>query len=212
MKKSFQIEDQLRSLDQALNQKEQKEIYMIYIMIFAAIFAFSYLLFWETSFQAFEKREKEIQSLKQKIQMDKIFLQVNPPAVIATIDKQIKKTEQQLIQYKDNNAFIQTSIESISFLFYDEKKWGDYLNSIDTKAKQYDIKLLQLHNSYNTTGESFGHVLDISINTAGKYKDTIKFINALEQSDLVVDIHDLNISAHEFLESDINISVWGIRQ
>jgi Tfp pilus assembly protein PilO len=212
MKKSFQIEDYLRTLDQNLNQKAQKEIYMIYIMIFAGLFAFSYLLFWDTSVQAFEKRLEKTQTLKQQIQMDKIFLQVNTPAVITKIDNQIENTKKELIKYKDNNAFIKSSIESISFLFYDEKKWGDYLNSIDKKANKYDIKILELQNSYNTTGEAFGHVLDISINTAGKYKDTLKFINALEQSDLVVDIHDLNISAHDFLESDINISVWGIRQ
>jgi hypothetical protein len=37
-------------------------------------------------------------------------------------------------------------------------------------------------------------VLDISVEVSGKYLNTLKFINSLERSDLVVDVHDLNIS------------------
>jgi hypothetical protein len=35
-------------------------------------------------------------------------------------------------------------------------------------------------------------------------------MNSLEQSDLVVDIHSINIQAAKKLQSDLNISVWGI--
>jgi len=38
----------------------------------------------------------------------------------------------------------------------------------------------------------------------------LKFINTLEQSELVVDIHHLKIDAKENLNTDLNISVWGI--
>ena len=44
------IEDYLHKIDNAFKGKEQKEIYMTYIMIASAIFAFSYLLFWDSSF------------------------------------------------------------------------------------------------------------------------------------------------------------------
>jgi hypothetical protein len=52
--------------------------------------------------------------------------------------------------------------------------------------------------------------LDIAISTDGPYKNTLKFINALEQSQLVVDVHDMNMSANGKLKGDLNISVWGI--
>lgn len=65
-------------------------------------------------------------------------------------------------------------------------------------------------NEYATNNTSFGHILDITLKTTGEYKNTLKFINSLEQSDLVVDIHDLGIKAEKSLNTDLNISVWGI--
>ena len=38
----------------------------------------------------------------------------------------------------------------------------------------------------------------------------IKFINAMEQSDLVIDLHGLDLKAEEKLKIDVNSSVWGI--
>ena len=58
--------------------------------------------------------------------------------------------------------------------------------------------------------ESFGHVLDINIQVSGNYQNTINFINSLERSDLVVDLHTLNMENKDGLHSDLNISVWGI--
>lgn len=208
--KKFNTEDYLHSLDSKLQDKTKKDIYMLYIMIFAAIFAFSYLLFWDTSFAMFQKKLKQTEEVKQKITADKLFLQLNPPTVIVALDKNIKDTEAKLIEYRDYNQYIKSKIESISFLIYNERIWGDFLDSIDTKAKRYNIKILELANAYNYTGESFGHVLDISIDTKGGYKNLLKFINSLEQSNLVVDVHDLNISAKDYLQGNINISVWGI--
>lgn len=209
--KKINIEDYLHAIDVKLQGKTKKDIYMLYIMIFAGIFAFSYLLFWDTSLQMFEQKLQQIKLVQNKISADERFLKFNPPSVIATLDKRIKETQEELIKYKDYNQYIKSKIETISFLLYDERVWGDYLNSVDSKARKYGVKILTLDNHYNDTGESFGHVLDISIETKGRYKNVLKFINSLEQSDLVVDVHDLNISAQNFLNSKIDISVWGIR-
>jgi hypothetical protein len=70
--------------------------------------------------------------------------------------------------------------------------------------------LAKFGNRLQTDNSSFGHVLDITISSEGPYKNTLKFINALEQSQLVVDLHDFNITADEKLKGDLNISVWGI--
>ena len=56
----------------------------------------------------------------------------------------------------------------------------------------------------------FGHVLNIDIKSEGKYKDVIKFMNSIERSKLVVDIHDLDMNATTKINLDLNLSVWGI--
>jgi Tfp pilus assembly protein PilN len=204
------FENYLHKIDLALKNKTKKDIYMTYIMVVASIFAFAYLLFWNSSFEKFDQTRKNVLSLQNQINADKRYLQQNPKAKILQLDKEIKKINQEVVVDADNNAYIKSKIETISSLIYDERTWGEYLDSISTNAQKYNIKLINLTNKYAKTDSAFGHILDISIESSANFNDTIKFINSLEQSDLVVDLHNFNIKAEKSLNSDLNISVWGI--
>jgi len=208
--KAFNTEDYLQKIDNSFKGKTQKDIYMTYIMIFALIFAFSYLLFWDTSLNEFESMKAKISTLEGKINADKRYLKFNPESKIARLDRDIKNANLALENTRKNNAYIKQKIEAISFLIYDERAWGEYLHSISKNAKKYNVKILDFTNRYALHNTSFGHVLDITLKTTSKYKNTLRFINSLEQSDLVVDIHSIDIKAEEKLNSDLNISVWGI--
>ena len=207
----IQIEDYLHRIDTSFKNKNQKDIYMTYIMVVGVIFAFAYLLFWDSSFEKFEQTRANVKNLQTKINADKIFLQYNPKSKIVQLDREIKKINNEVITLKDINAYIKNKIETISSLIYDERAWGEYLDSITTNAQKYDIKLIDFTNKYAQTESSFGHILDITIQSVGNYKNSLQFINSLEQSDLVVDIHDFRIKADQELATDLNISVWGIR-
>ncbi len=75
----------------------------------------------------------------------------------------------------------------------------------------YNFNIVKFINTYSLHNEaSFGHVLDISLNVTGNYLDIVRFINSLEQSELVVDVHDLDLKAQDALNTKIDISVWGI--
>jgi len=183
---------------------------MTYTMIVAAIFAFAYTLFWDSSFDEFESTRKSVVQLEKKINTDKSFLRINPEAKINKLDKEIATINAEMVKHKDNNAYIKTKIETISSLIYDERTWGEYLDSISRNAQKYNVKIKSFSNKYAATGSSFGHVLDITLSSSANYKNTLRFINSLEQSDLVVDIHTLSMKAEKSLNADLNISVWGI--
>lgn len=204
------FEDQLQKIDLSFKDKSQKDIYMTYVMVFALIFAFSYLLFWDSSEADFNKQKAKVAAIQSKIKNDNMYLQRNPQSKIALLDKEIKDAQNQILVYKDYNGYIKSKIETISSLIYDERTWGEYLHSISKNAQKYNIKIITFTNKLALNNSSFGHVLDISISSTGEYKNTLKFINSLEQSDLVVDLHDLNIKADDTLYGDFNISVWGI--
>ncbi len=205
------IEDYLHKIDLFFKDKTPKDTYMIYIMIFSGIFGIFYTLFWDSSFDDFEATRKHVVQLKKQIEADERFLRFNPQDRVTQLDKEIEKINQEVIAHKDNNAYIKTKIETIASLIYDERAWGEYLDSIATNAGRYNMKILELTNQFSGINSDFGHLLDITIRSSGNYKNTLKFINSLEQSELVVDIHDFNISAQDKLISDLNISVWGIR-
>ncbi|MEA1956418.1 MAG: hypothetical protein U9N02_08000 [Campylobacterota bacterium] len=204
------IEDFLQNIDESFKDKGQKDIYMTYLMIFGLIFTFSYLLFWDKAEDDYLKINQEIINIKAKLNADKNYLIINPKAKINKLEKDIIVANVQKLVHEENNRYIKTKIETISSLIYDEIAWGKYLHSISKKAKQYNIKIIKITNSYNLNKKAFGHILDITINSSANYKNTLKFINSLEQSNLVVDIHDLNITTQEEIETSLNISVWGI--
>jgi len=204
------IEDYLQKIDNSFKEKAQKDIYMMYFMIFAIIFAISYLLFWDKSVDEFKATNVKIKTIERNINTDNRYLQNNPESKIAKLDKEIKNAEIALATTKKNNAYIKSKIETISSLIYDERAWGEYLHSISKNAKKYNVKIIDFTNKYALHNTSFGHMLDITLQTTAKYKNTLKFINSLEQSDLVVDIHDINIKAEERLNAEFKISVWGI--
>jgi hypothetical protein len=206
----LQIEDYLYTLDQSLSHKSDRDKMMVFIIIFASLFAFSYLLFWESSEASFKVSHEKAVKVENDLNIDKQYLSANPPERITQIENETVEIERQRALYVQYNTYIKEQLEQISSLYYDEKVWGGYLDSVSRYARAHKVKLAKFGNTLQTDNSSFGHVLDISIASEAPYKNTLKFINALEQSHLVVDLHKFNITADEKLKGDLNISVWGI--
>jgi Tfp pilus assembly protein PilO len=204
------IENYLHQIDAVFKEKTQKDIIMIYVMIFFGLLAFSYLLFWESSEASFNKITNDVTAIESKIQNDNMYLQMNPESKIANLRAEIKQIEEKYALMQTQNAYIKNKIETISSLIYDERTWGEYLHSISTNAKRFNVDLLNLTNRYAKNNGSFGHILDISIVSTANFHNTIKFINSLEQSELVVDLHTIHMKAADEVDSDLKISVWGI--
>ncbi len=204
------IEDYLHKIDSIFKEKSQKDTYMTYGMIVAVVFAFSYMLFWDSSFEEFEATRAKVVVLEKNIGEDKVYLQANPESKITNLEQQIVLINKEMLMHKDNNAYIKSKIETISSLIYDERAWGEYLHSISKNAQKYNVKISNITNRYSDNNNSFGHILDISVKSSSNYKNTMRFINSLERSELVVDLHYLDIKAQDKLNTDLKISVWGI--
>lgn len=202
-------EEFLQSIDTFFQLKSEKDIKMIYIMIILISSAMAYP-FYDLSFDEFKVIKSRVDNLNAKIEIDKNYLLVNTDAKIAMLKQDIIKAKDNILITKNNNQYIKDKIETISSLIYDERTWGEYLHSISINAIKHNVKIININNRYVDSNTSFGHILDITIDATGKHSDTLNFINSLEQSNLVVDLHDFNISAEDKLKSRLDISVWGI--
>jgi Tfp pilus assembly protein PilO len=209
--KKINIENYLYRLDQIFSAKTKKDIYLLYIMIVAVIIGVSYALFFTPSSESLNSTHNKVLQMQRLVNEDNSYLNANPPAKLLQLDKEVEQLKQRYSTYKNDNRYIRYRIAQISPLFYNEKTWGTFLNSISLDAKKYDIKLLKYSNTYTKHEVSFGHVLDINLTMQGGYKNTLKFINALEQSFLIVDIHNISMRAKEHLTTALQISVWGIK-
>lgn len=207
---SLNIEDQLFQIDQAFAEKSESEVYMIYALIAGVLIFLSYYFLWDSAKLGYDNMLKASKALEKKIAADNSYLKSHPVAMITQIENQTKALEAQFVEYQDSNAYIKFQIEQISSLYYDEEAWGEYVDSITENAKKYNIKLNVFSNQFASNKDAFGHVLDIQVQSQGKFHNMIKYINSLEQSFLVVDIHDFTLKAGAKLDADLKISVWGI--
>ncbi len=207
----FNGENYLYAIDQALALKSDRDKNMLFGMIFAGLFAFSYLLLWEGSEANFKLSHEKTSAMETNLNNDKQYLEANPPQRITQIEEETKSIEMEHQHYIGYNTYIKDQLEEVSYLYYDESVRGNCLASISNYAKVYNVKLNQFGNAPSAdNNSSFGHVLDIAISSDGDFKNTLKFINALEQSDLVIDLHTINMFADKKLKSDLKLSVWGI--
>ncbi len=206
----FNIEKYLYTIDQSFSKKNPRDITLIYGMIVATLFGLSYTLFWESSEQGYQDVLTQRKAVEQKLNSDKQYLAFHPESEIQTIQDQIENINHETFMVKDSNAYIKLKIEKIAELYYDEAAWGKYLDSIAENAKHYGVKLKMLANKTANDKNKFGHVLNIRISASGKYQKILRFLNSMEKSNLVIDIHDFNMIATETLDVDINSSVWGI--
>jgi len=204
------LEDILGDIDKSFAEKKQQEVYMTYVMVGAALIALSYFLFWDSAEQGYNKTVAETKAVEKKLTDDNNFLKWNPESKIAQLKAQKVKYDQDFVALKDQSEYIKYKIEQISSLYYDEQAWGEFIDSISESAKKYGVQLKYLSNEFSNDKNTFGHVLDIELKVKGSFHRTMKFINSLEQSFLVVDIHDASLVASDKVDSELKISVWGI--
>ncbi len=207
---SAMLEKYLYDIDQSFSQKSDKDVKMIYLMVFVVLVSLSYLLFWESSEQGYNAIVEARMKVEDKIAKDKQYLMMHPESEIVRLDKQIKDLNAKLVTLKDENAFIKAEIEKIPELFYDQETWGAFIDSVAENAKKYKVKLNFFANRLADDKTKFGHVLNLEIQAEAPYKNMVRFMNAIEKSKLVVDLHDMDLEATEKLNLDLKLSVWGI--
>ena len=204
------LEDFLGDIDKSFVEKTQQEIYMTYGMIAAALIAVSYLFLWDPAEQGYNRTLSQVEQVEKKITDDKNFMRYNPESKIFQLKADTAQYKKDFVTVKDQAEYIKYKIEQISSLYYDEQAWGEFIDSIAEVSKKYGLQLKYLSNEFSNDKSTFGHVLDIEVKIKGNFHKTMKFVNALEQSFLVVDIHDVNLSASNKVDSALKISVWGI--
>ena len=205
------LETYLQKIDLTLKDKSSKDIYLIYIMIIVVVFFLNYMIFWKISEATYSTVRNKLSIIQNKLIVDNKYLKENTSLILQQLDIDIQNLKTDVALNVNNNSYIKNKIQDISSLNYNETTWGAYLNSISVNAKKHNIKILNFSNEILKSNKIFDKMININLQSTGSYNNTIKFINALEQSKFVVDIYAIDIQAKATLITDLNISVWGIK-
>ena len=200
----------MNRIEKYLNSLPKTQIYMLYILtviIFAGIL-YNFipdLMDKKASLQnSIEKKSKTIHTVSIQ-RLIKAYKK----------DKLIYLKEQENIQkQKENINLLISKLYSLDFIFFDDKKWIDTLDSMLNKSLKYNIKINSIENDNNTTilKESLiRKKKHISIVGIGEYKNIVNYIHYIESIPILSRFNevDFKIDNDESLEFDIKFDVYG---
>jgi hypothetical protein len=212
------LEDKLEALDIYFAPKKESEKWVVILGIagFIAYLGYAYLLpYTEDMYKKSERSKKSIQKsiTDNNIYLNSITVGGDREYYIKKFDNDIIVKKKKIVDTTNKIKFIDSNLEKLSDMLFNQKSWSKFLNSITYKAEIQNVDLEYITNEYVDNNGSFGHVLEIGIGCKGEYKNIVKFMNELEQNILVTDIFQSKLVSDtnsSYTLADINISVWGI--
>ena len=208
--------DELEKMDKYFSTKKESEKWLMILGVagIIAFLAYSYLLpYAEDLHKSSEAKKNRLTKsiATENTYLNSITVSGDRNYYIKKYDKDIQNKNKQIATLKEKIAYINSSLEKLSGMLFNEKSWANFLNSITDNAKTHNISLNFLKNKYVDSEGNFGHILEIEVDGAGNFKDVVGFLNELEQNTLVTDVYSSTLrGSDEGISADINISVWGI--
>jgi hypothetical protein len=213
------LEDKLEALDLYFAPKKESEKWVVILGIAGIIAYLGYELLLPYTEDLYNKSERSKKSIQKKITDNKTYLNSitvggDREFYVKKFDKDIVTKKGNIVNLNDKIKFIDSNLEKLSDMLFNQKSWSKFLNSITNKAEIQNVELQYITNKYvDEKHGNFGHVLEIGIGCKGEYKNIIKFMNELEQNVLVTDIFKTSFTSDDTTSNvvaDIDISVWGI--
>lgn len=212
------IEDRLEAMDEYFAPKKGSEKWLIILGVAGIIsyLTYAYLLpYTEKMFQKSEASKKSIQKsiIDHTTYLDSITVGGDRNYYVKKYDNDIVQKKQNIADLNYKIKFIDSNLDKLSDMLFNQKSWSKFLNSITDKAEVQNVDIRYITNRYVDNNGSFGYVLEVGVGCKGNYKDIVKFMNEIEQNVLVTDIYGANLfldANSSKINADINISVWGI--
>jgi len=204
-------------IDLALKDKKSSELSIIYAGIFIIVVAIVYLYVFPVSEHMLKQTKRELGAIKSKIAKEKNY--IRSKTVAGDKFYYIKKAKQKIKLTKDKlqatifaNGYIDTRLRELSYLLYNDVNWANFINDITISAKKYKVNINFIKNKFNGLNyKKVEQALDIEVDANGNFNNLIKFINSIEESNLVVDIHSLTMDIKKTIHANFKIAVWGIK-
>jgi len=212
------IEDKLEELDVYFAPKKESEKWLLILGVAGIIAYLGYSLLLPYTEELYNTSERSKKRIQKSINDNNTYLSSitkngDREFFVKQFNHDIDIKKKKIVNINNRIQFIDSNLEKLSDMLFNQKSWSRFLNSITQKAEIQNVDLEYISNQYADNNGSFGHVLEIGIGALGSYKNIVKFMNELEQNVLVTDIFETKFELDENssdLKADIQISVWGI--
>ncbi|AFL68524.1 hypothetical protein [Sulfurospirillum barnesii] len=211
------IDTLLNKIDRYFGDKKESEVYLIFLMIFASIAFFTYSYVSPITQDLLKRTQRNAQEIERKLRDEQAYLasvskEGDSNYFIKKVTLEIEDAKILFEKTQDTNLYIDTKLRDLSYLLFNNENWAKFIDSITFLAQKYSVKIKLLENKMNEPNlQKIEQILSLKLTFNGSFANTMKFMNAIEESELVVDIHDLTWLGKEELEGEFNIAIWGMK-
>ncbi|MCI6988641.1 MAG: hypothetical protein MR902_03600 [Campylobacter sp.] len=212
----------LDKIDEYFLGKAPKEIKM-YIGLGGLVCAgLMYLAFSAQSQDYFETSQSNLNNITQKLNETNTYL--SDPKIsgpngddmefgINQKKQALNSAKISLEEHIDANRYFDGKLAEVSSVTYNEKNWAKFLDMLTTIAQRENIKVFAIKSE--TKVPEIGkvqQVLNSRVQIAGNFANMLRYINGIEESNMVVDINGLDLNSTDGeLFGTIDLTLWGIR-
>ena len=205
----------LTKIDNYFDEKKPSEVTMMLIVAFFLSVAIAYYAVIPYAQNYYDD------SIRENDQITKDLNKVN--SYLSTVSQgsdrnfMINKKQNELMQQQNKladaqnmNQYFDNKLKELSYLIFNEQSWADFLDNLAFLANKNNVNIINTFKEPNA--QKIEQVLDINISVDGDYRDIISYINAIEESKLVVDVNNIDInSTNGKLKGNMGIYIWGMK-
>lgn len=212
------IDTLLERIDLFFQGKKNSEIYLILAMVFSLIVFLFYSFLFPITDKAISQTIRDAKEIEKKLHEEQVYLSSVSKENDATffINKMKSEIENSKLRLEKTlyiNTYIDNKLKELSYLLFNDKNWADFLYSITQNAQKYSVHIKIIDNKINEPSiQKIEQILILKVSFSGSFTNIMKFMNAIEESELVVDISEFKWTGEKnSIEGQFTISVWGMK-
>ncbi len=186
---------------------------MMYMLVAVVIGFLVYQFVFSQTDENLKSTQNKHKSVKTKVMQNQSYLSINSEVNLQSIKDSIVVKNRELDDANYKISYVDNTLTELSYLLFDNQSWANFVDNISEIAKKYKVDIREISNKfYKPTFQKISHVVEIAVESKASFSNTIKFINEIEESKLVIDVSELNITKpDDKLMSRIKIAVWGMK-
>ncbi len=202
-----------KQIDDFFNSKKVNEQKIIYLMVGAVIAFLVYQFVYSQTEMLRQEAFNKVTNMKSEVNTKRNYLSINTNQKLNMLRKTLSAKQEEYDNSLYKISYVDNTLSELSYLLFNDENWAKFVDNIAYLAKKNGLQIKRITNKFfQPTFQKVSQVVTIEVNTKSGYKSMMKFLNKIEESKLVVDVTDMNISKPgNKLSSYFKISVWGMK-
>ena len=208
----------LTKIDNYFDEKKPSEVTMMLIVAFFLSVAIAYYAVIPYAQNYYDDSIRENDQITQDLNKVNSYLSTVSQGndrnfMINKKQNELLQQQNKLADAQNMNQYFDNKLKELSYLIFNEQSWADFLDNLAFLANKNNVKITKIINTFKEpNAQKIEQVLDVNISVDGDYRDIVSYINAIEESKLVVDVNNIDInSTNGKLKGNMGIYIWGMK-